>query len=475
MSLLKRGIPCDFARAWFRKDSQAAGQSCTLCVFAAPTRKHRTLSPMTTPLPQPPDPASLPSGEVPPVGVSSSPVLAGERVAFTGILASMTHRQAQEQVEAHGGVATEHVSRQTTMLVIGEEGWPLEEDGRPSLKVQQTERCQAAGAEIRIVRESEFLGFVGLTDQRDEMHRRYTPAMLSEQLHLPVNVIRSWERCGLIRPVARVFRLPYFDFQEVSNARRLAELLAAGVPVRELQSGLNRLREVLGEIDRPLAQLEILARGKQVVYRDASGHLVAVSGQKLFDFDRIDAAEETPADDRETVSLPMDEPEATAEFSAEEWFEEGCRLNEAGHLSAAVEAFRMSLIDDPTNAETHFLLAETLYRQDNLAGALERYHVAIELDHQYLEAWTQLGCVHAQLGDWEAAAAAFRVALDVHADYPDAHFHLAEALCQMGQQPSAIEHWQRYLEYDRRGPWAASARKRLEESAGNEAAASMPS
>jgi hypothetical protein len=57
------------------------------------------------------------------------------------------------------------------------------------------------------------------------------------------------------------------------------------------------------------------------------------------------------------------------------------------------------------------------------------------------------------------------VALDVHADYPDAHFHLAEALCQMGQQSAAIEHRQQYLEYDRRGPWAANARKRLEESA----------
>ena len=62
--------------------------------------------------------------------VSQSPALAGERVAFTGTLASMTHRESHiTRVVEHGGNAGEHVSRQTTMLVIGEEGWPLEPDG----------------------------------------------------------------------------------------------------------------------------------------------------------------------------------------------------------------------------------------------------------------------------------------------------------------------------------------------------------
>ncbi|MCH7990253.1 MAG: BRCT domain-containing protein, partial [Planctomycetes bacterium] len=68
---------------------------------------------------------------------TGSPPLQGERVSFTGTLASMTHRQAIELVAEHGGVATPHVSRQLTILVIGEEGWPLEPDGRASQKLQQ--------------------------------------------------------------------------------------------------------------------------------------------------------------------------------------------------------------------------------------------------------------------------------------------------------------------------------------------------
>ncbi|MCH2586855.1 MAG: hypothetical protein MK004_00130, partial [Planctomycetales bacterium] len=31
-----------------------------------------------------------------------------------------------ELVANHGGNSTQHVNRQTTMLVVGEEGWPLE-------------------------------------------------------------------------------------------------------------------------------------------------------------------------------------------------------------------------------------------------------------------------------------------------------------------------------------------------------------
>ncbi len=33
----------------------------------------------------------------------------------------MTHQPAHEVVEQHGGTATTHVSKQTTMLVVGEE------------------------------------------------------------------------------------------------------------------------------------------------------------------------------------------------------------------------------------------------------------------------------------------------------------------------------------------------------------------
>ncbi|MBI3863602.1 MAG: tetratricopeptide repeat protein [Planctomycetia bacterium] len=389
-----------------------------------------------------------------------SPALAGERVAFTGTLASMTHREAQARVVECGGAASEHVSRQTTLLVIGEEGWPLEPDGQPSVKLRHVERLNADGLDIRIVRESEWLGFVGLDARREELHRRCTPAMLSRMLDVSVHQIRRWERMGLIKAVAHVCRLPYFDFQEAAGARRLAELVDAGVPVREIQASLARLESVIGIGSRPLAQLDILAADRHLLYRDPRGRLKTSRGQRLFDFAGPPPAESQPG---ETVPLKSEDRAPRPEFSATDWFEEGRRLADQGDLPAAVEAFRMSLMEEHDAPEVQFQLAEALYRQGQVRAALERYHVAAELDRNYLEAWTQIGCLLAELGDLSGAVDAFDIALDIHPDFPDAHLHKAESLHQAGRTADAIPHWQKYLDYDQSGPWAEAARQRLKE------------
>ena len=367
----------------------------------------------------------------------SAPALSGERVSFTGTLASMTHKQAQALVEEQGGAATEHASKQTTMLVIGEEGWPLEADGTSSVKLQQIERWRNEGLNIRIVRESEWLGFVGLDGHLRELHRPYTPAMLTQLLNIPVNVIRRWERIGLIKPVSRVGRLPYFDFQEVASVRKLSELVASGVSISEIQNSFDRLRGFLPGVDRPLAQLELLAQDQHLVLRDASGRLLTAGGQRLFDFDS-DPAEAAHAGSAEVEPRILSfESHRRDDWTAAECFDEGCRLTDAGELTPAAEAFRLCLLDEPQNIAAHFHLAEVLYRLDNPRGALERYHMVVALDHNYLEAWTQLGCLYAGLGELTTAVEAFDIALDIHPDYPDAHLHKAESLHQLGQTAAA--------------------------------------
>jgi tetratricopeptide (TPR) repeat protein len=386
--------------------------------------------------------------------------LAGERLAFTGTLASMTHHEAHARVVECGGTAAEHVSRQTTMLVIGEEGWPLESDGQPSVKWREVERLRAEGLDIRIVSESDWLSFVGLDGRRGELHRRCTPAMLSQMLGLPVHTIRRWERMGLIKAISHVGRLPFFDFQEVSSARRLAELVSAGVPVREIQNSLSQLEAVVGAGARPLAQLEVLASDHHLAYRDKSGRLKTAGGQRLFDF-----AGPAPAKnvDDEALLHPAAVLPDRSHWTAHDWFEEGRRLADEGELAQAVEALRMSLIEDSDAPEVQFHLAEALYRQGNAQGAIERYYVAAELDHNYLEAWTQIGCILAELGQFGPAVEAFDIALDIHPDYPDVHLHKAETLYQAGRWPEAVLHWQKYLEFDQTGPWAEATLKRLEE------------
>ncbi len=394
-----------------------------------------------------------------------SPCLKGERVTFTGTLASMPHRLAYQLVEQHGGVASRHISRQTTMLVIGEEGWPLESDGQPSQKLQYADQLWQQGSDVRFVNESEWLHLLGLDDRRREVHRLYTPAMLSQLLDVPVGVIRSWERAGLIKAVRKVYRLPYFDFQEVTCARRITQLLDAGVSCRTVKTGIANLKASVPGVECPLTQLDVLARGRQLLYRDHFGLVDPTRGQRCFDFDPLPAR---PAEERfVSVSLAdtgQDDVGIREQSSRQvDWFVEGCRFLDDGNPEDAVEAFRLSLMDKPGDAETNFHLAETLYRLGNSAGALERYFAVVEADHDYIEAWSQLGCLLAERGKPESALQAFDLALSTHHDYPDAHLHKAEVLHQLGQIERAVPHWQQYLEFDSRGPWAEQARQRLEE------------
>jgi tetratricopeptide (TPR) repeat protein len=385
---------------------------------------------------------------------SPEQILRGEKVAFTGTLASMTHRQAADVVVQHGGEPTPSVTQQTTLLVIGEEGWPLESDGQISLKLEQAYQLRERGLPLKLLSEAEWLQALGLEPPARSQQQLYTPSMLCQILKLPVHEIRRWERLGLIRAVKRVFRLPYFDFQEVSEARRLSELVASGVPADQIAEGLQRIN-ALWPMQRRLDQLQILAGDRRLWHRDHAGLVDSATGQRLLEFDPA----APPAEEPEVATLPLTPPHARR--SAHEWRLEGCRLAEEGELQAAIDAFRLSLFEEPVDPQSHYHLAEALYRKGNSLGAIERYYCAVELDREFIEAWTQLGCVLAEVDKLDAAIEAFGAALDLHPDFPDAHFHLAEALHQTGRSDEAEEHWLTYLQFDQHGPWAETARQRL--------------
>jgi len=407
--------------------------------------------------PTPAAPAVLPAAG--PASAAAQNSLAGERVVFTGILASMTHREAAEWVERRGGVATEHVGRQTTLLVIGEEGWPLEADGRPSVKLQHAQRYLAEGQPLRIASESEWLAFIGLDDRLATRAQIYTPASISQLLKVSVQAVRRWERLGLIQPVRRVHRLPYFDLRQVASAQRLAELLAAGIPAAQVRDSLQKLTPWVGDSAAALTQLELLEQRKELACRDRRGRLITPSGQRLLEFEPVPKPVPADAPSRDEPHTPDDD---RADWGRGEWFEEGQRLSAEGQLAPAIEALRMSLMLDYDFPEVHFQLADLLYQQGHERAALERYYMAVELDRDYPEAWTQIGCVHAGLNETDQALLAFAIALDVHPDYAEAHFHRAEALWKQGDFTAACRHFAAYLEHDQEGPWADLAASRLD-------------
>lgn len=172
-----------------------------------------------------------------------------------------------------------------------------------------------------------------------------------------------------------------------------------------------------------------------------------------------------------------------ADWNAEEWFHEGCRLTEEAELESAINALRnaMSLLssefaaarlsnhdlDDnqlslfPDPAEVNFHLADALYRTGRVEAAIERYYCAIESAPDFIEAWTQLGCLHSELDQPEAAEQSFVTAISIHPENPDALLHYAQLLDQVDRDDEAVAMWKQYLQYDSRGPWADHARDRI--------------
>jgi tetratricopeptide (TPR) repeat protein len=376
---------------------------------------------------------------------SQSELLRDKRLAFVGKLASMAKRDAAQLVRGHGAIPLEKADASATLVVIGEYEFPLPAAGDESEWFDEATRRQIEAGAIEVITETQLWQRLGMVDIEHGIHRLYTPAMLADLLRVPVAVIRRWRRRGLIVPAREVRRLPYFDFQEVATARRLAELLAAGISPRAMEKQLEAIARWLPDVARPLAQLSAIVEGKEILLRQGDG-LLEPGGQLRFDFEA--EAAEPPA----PRALPT-EPEQMCRLAAE--------LEEDGQLAAAAEMYRAAMAAFGSKPEICFQVAELLYRLGDLGGARERYYMAVELDEDYVEARANLGCVLAETGQRDLAVAAFEGALRYHPDYADAHYHLARTLDELGHRDTAEEHWRAFLSQSPDSPWADEARTRL--------------
>lgn len=396
----------------------------------------------------------------------SPEVLEGKRIAFVGKLASMSKREAAQLVRRHGAVVVERPDASVHLAVVGEEELPVPEAGGLEEWFDGPARQAVEQGTLEIIPETRLWQQLGLVEGQQEVRRLYTPAMLAELLGVSVAVIRRWHRRGLIVPVREVRRLPYFDFQEVATARRLAELLAAGVSPQSIEKKLAALARYLPSVERPLAQLSVIVQGKEILLRQGDG-LIEPGGQLRFDFEAWDreprsvAPPGLGADTAAAVSLPERAGAELTPASPKQLCRLAEELEEDGQLAAAAEMYRAAMAAGGPNAEICFQVAELLIRLHDLPAARERYFMAIELEEDFVEARNNLGCVLAELGQGELAVAAFEGALKYHPDYADAHYHLAQALDEQGNRQRAEEHWRAFLALDADGPWADAARARL--------------
>jgi tetratricopeptide (TPR) repeat protein len=380
-----------------------------------------------------------------------------KRVVLAGKLGGVNRREAQQLVRREGGVVIDHAGEAPDLVVIGADEFPLAD--LDTLLAPEL-RSAAAEGRVEIITETELWQRLGLVENEQHVRRLYTPAMLADLLDVPVAIIRRWHRRGLIAPAREVKRLPYFDFQEVATARRLAQVLAEGVSPAALERKLAELARFTPGAERPLAQLQVIVQGRELLLRRGEG-LIEPGGQLRFDFEMLEGR--TPEREEPSPAAPADEAVIDQDDLAtpEQLLDLAMELEDEERLDEAAEMYRAALAAGGPRADICFQLAELLYRAGDLSAARERYYMAVEMDEDYVEARANLGCVLAELGQRELAVAALEGALRHHNDYPDAHYHLASLLDDDGRIEAARRHWQEFLRLAPDSPWAEEARQRL--------------
>jgi len=367
--------------------------------------------------------------------------LEGARIAITGKLASLTRPEAAELIRSRGGVVVSDVDHLTTILVVGQDGWPLRKDGRLTTRLQKARRLQQTQP-ITIWSEAELLARLGVESASSE-HKGLSTAELADVLQVSGVCIRAWVRAGLLQPQETIGGVHYFDFQQVRWAKSLRQFAKSGVANRRIVQSLQRLRQWLPN----LGPGAVLGEDGRMTVRLEDGTLVDPSGQALFDFSQ--------GQERATVSYcPKKE-------GLRDWFQVGRALEKAGDLEGAASAYREALVERGPDATTCFNLANVLYALGRREQAVERYRQVVELDPSFAEAWNNTGSVLGELGQHEEAVSALTKALEVNPQYADAHYNLADILDQIGRRKEALKHWQAYLTQDNASPWAVYARARI--------------
>ena len=382
--------------------------------------------------------------------------IANRRIGFVGKLGGMNRKELKLLVRENGGTVSDVLDDSVDLLVLGEEILATDD-----LQIEDDAlKTAIASGSIDVLTETEFWQTLGMVDRDPDTCRLYTPAMLAELLNVPLATIRRWHRRGLITPSRQVHKLAYFDFQEVTSARKIAELISSGASPAAIESKLSKLSRLFPNLQRPLSQLNVIVEGRDVLLREGDG-LVEPGGQKRFDFSDLDAIADGEDPDLITFEPAMNERDINDLQSKDDFLELAIRYEDENAIESACEVYRSLLLAFGPSADVCFRLAENLFHIGDLPAARERYYATIELDEQFVEARASLGCLLVELGKPELAISAFQGALDHHADYPDVLYHLARQLDDVGRGEEAEPHWRNFLRLAPISPWADEARQRL--------------
>jgi tetratricopeptide (TPR) repeat protein len=376
--------------------------------------------------------------------------LLGERVVFTGRLASMDRDEAARAVAAAGGRVATRVSERTTMVVVGMRGWPLLSSGRLTNPLAEAERLRSQGRRITVLGEAAFRERIGLDLAEAAGVKPLALAQVATALGVPPVNIERWEQLGLVRSSAGCF-----DFRDLVSLRTITELVAKGVNPTLIRESLEGLRDLLPGVDRPLAQLNILVAAPGRLVAELGDALLGPDGQWELNFDRSEAMVATQHAVIHAVNSELDADLAS------ELVEEGLLAEDRGEFDLAEECYQRASRADPHDPSPHFNLGNVLLTQHRYEEAAEQFSQALSLDPDHTRALFNAAHVHEAMGQPREALRCLRRAVTVDPGFVDAHFNLADLCDRLEMTEAAQRAWEDYLRLDPVGPWADEARRRL--------------
>ena len=335
----------------------------------------------------------------------------------------MKRAEAFALVRARGGTPREGVTRRTNVLVVGELGWPLIDDGRPSNSLEQ-----AKSYRIPIASERQFLEWLGRSAP-EEQTKSYTADQLSALSKVPNEILEQLAMFGLIEPKGGLY-----GFRDLAAARQIAGLIASGVALSVITRSLHDIRKWLP--DAQLSNLRLFPESSDRILIEQIKGRTDQTGQFV---------------------MPVDSggDDADALFAAAQSAEDG------GDAVAAERLYRRLIKVDAVDAAARFNLANLLRASGRSVEAEAMYREAVKAAPGFAMAWYNLADVLDENGRSADAIAALEAAIKADPDYADAIFNLALLLQRLERHAEAAARWKRYLKLDADSPWSARAKRAL--------------
>lgn len=208
----------------------------------------------------------------------------------------------------------------------------------------------------------------------------------------------------------------------------LQSFVKQGMPTRHLARAMARVDESLAEYGG------IIVLGNEVAVRNSDGSIADSQGQTLLDFYKNSDEFEGKIIDFKTDSESRIDDALAAE--GEEEYERAEKL------------YLEILLHDGPTPERCYSLGNVLYQLNRKPEAIQRFRQTIELEPDFLEAWTNLGLALSDVGRTDDALEVLKNALNIAPDFADAIYLYAHTLEHAGRKAEAFPIYESYLRID---------------------------